>query len=300
MHYSDRISFPRFAFLLLLLLGGRFSAQANPYDSLLTDSQWYVPVQNLLAYTASGTNLADVNALSDQTTWNINTCINGVISGTAVANFQSGPITISSTTTMSGLITDSGQLRLNFTNSSNTTIGIGQVRQIDTTTYLEMQMITGSSTYLTHWAYMAPVPDDPSSVPVPTEWEWLPGTTWALEVPDLFGANPAQFAVDSYDNGYFWGSGTSSGDNFTFIASATPEGNLLFNILLGGTLTSLTGAISGDAGSGQMVMNSYDSPDGFSVSGAASVVPEPSSCALVAFAGLAVCLRRNWAARKRR
>lgn len=277
-------------------------ARAQTYDSLLTNSFWYVPAEYLLAFTANGTNLASTIPTVDQTIWSIGVCENGTFTGTSVAEFQIGSITYNATNTMNGIVTNSGQVRISFTNPDTpATIGVGQVRVVNDVSYMEMQMISGSTTtsFLTHWAYMAPFDGDPAfpptnytPLPLSTEWAWLNGTSWNLNIQDLFGGEAAVFSVDDYVNGYFWGSGTSQDGGFSFIASATPEGNLLFNVLDQGTLVSLTGFITGNATNGQMIMNTYDAPLGFSVGGSASVIPEPSAVLLLGSAlGLLLFLR---------
>ena len=74
---------------------------------------------------------------------------------------------------------------------------------------------------------------------------------------------------------------------YTQIGSTTPEGNVLFNVLISGTLTSLAGQITGTGLTGQMVLRSYDGTN-FGPAGYATVVsvPEPSTSCM-ALAGLA-------------
>jgi len=280
----------RLSLLLLLAAPLTLRAQSNPYDSLLGDSSWYVPAENLLAYFASGTDLTDTIPVADQTIWTLGACTGGIFSGTSNATFQLGPLAISSTTTISGLVTETGQMRMAFSSTSSTTIGIGQIRNISGTDYVEMQMITqAGDSYVTHWAYMAQYIDGTTTLPdlladpVPADntYAWLAGTNWALDCPDLFPST-TPFTITTYDGGYFWGTGTSGSDPFTLIGSATPEGNLLFSILSSGTLTSLSGQISGTTTNGAMAFHTYSEPDGFATGGAATVVPEPSALALLA------------------
>ena len=163
----------------------------------------------------------------------------------------------------------------------------------------EMQMITGNSTVLTtHWAYMAAYDPDtftpPSLFPDGTllsqEWRWTEGSTWAIQSDTLFGAAGAgTFTVTDYRNGYFWGPGSgppsTAAETFTHIGSITPEGNVLFNVLIGGTLTSLAGQITGTGLTGRMALRPYDG-SAFGPEAIATVVtvPEPATIALVAVA----------------
>ena len=107
-----------------------------------------------------------------------------------------------------------------------------------------MQMATGSNSIITHWAYMCQAtpgttPPEPNGPPLNSgflsnEWRWMEGTDWALTDTELFGSQPGSgvFQIESYRNGYFWGSGSGEGNQqFNVLGSVTPEGNLLFLIL---------------------------------------------------------------------
>jgi hypothetical protein len=255
---------------------------------------------------------------SDQTVWSLGTATNGAFTGTAVGTFRPLDfplLAISNTNTIaSGIVTDAGQIRMTFVGVSSgaQTIGIGQVRTISGTDYMQMQMITGNSSVLTtHWAYMAKY--DPNTFVPPTlfpdgtllsqEWKWTDGSTWQLQSEDLFGpGGSGTFTITNYRNGYFWGPGTGPMDTaaatYTQIGSITPEGNVLFNVLIGGTLTSLSGQITGTGLTGQMVLRSYDGTS-FGPAGYATVVsvPEPSTCASLlagmAYGGYVVFRRRK-------
>jgi hypothetical protein len=285
------------------------AAQSTTWDSLMTNSQWYVPAENLLAYMATATSFANPQAVADQTIWNIGTSINGVFSGTSNAEFKLGPVSFTSTTTMNGLVTDAGQVRIVFTQPDTpATIGIGQVREIDDTAFLEMQMITGEDDlYITHWAYMAPYDGNPATLPplgispsqlTSEEWNWMAGTNWSLQNDDLFGeGETGYFSVTDYQNGYYWGTGTgpegSAAETFSVLGSATPEGNILFNVLSGASLTSLTGVISGTGATGQMFLRSYSTEGTFGEPGLAQVVPEPGAVALFVLGGGLLLWRRR-------
>ncbi len=98
----------------------------------------YVSTANLLAYMTSDTAFNDPVPINDQTIWDIGTTANGVFTGTSTATFQIGPGSIQSTTTMNGLITDSGQVRIAFSSdSAPTAVGIGQVRDVAGETYIQ-------------------------------------------------------------------------------------------------------------------------------------------------------------------
>jgi len=270
--------------------------QSSTWDGILSNSQWYVPGDNLRSYIASGTNLADNAAVADQTLWTLGVATNGVFTGTSSTDLKEGAIVISSTRTMSGLVTTEGQIRIVFTGTSGTTtIGIGQMREITGTTYMEMQMLTSiGGSYLTHWAYMTPYDGNPETLPaldLPTtpisqEWAWMEDTTWNLASDGLFGpGGVGTFTLGTYDNGYYWGTGTgpegSATESFSVIGSATPEGNILFDVLSDGVLTSLAGQIAGDATTGEMALRIYDAAGNPGDASVATVVPEPGTVALL-------------------
>jgi len=294
-------------------------AQSTNWDAMLENSQWYVPSENLLAYITPGTNLSSALPFADQTTWDITNSMNGVFEGLTALTGTIGTnvITQSSNTILDGVITDNGEVRIRFsaTNGAVTT-GIGQEITISGTNTIEMQMITGdggaSGTYITHWAYMLPYSNGvipPTTLPtnpvlLSTNWSWMQGTTWNLQNQDLFGTNTSGiFSISNYLNGYFWGSGTGPAGGsvgaFTLIGSATPEGNVLFNVLdsSNDVLTSLTGMISGEGTNGIMGLRTYTFDTNGAYAGSASVlaVPEPGICSLLrlgALAFLMICFKK--------
>jgi len=252
------------------------SAQDTRWDAILSNSNWYVPVPGLVAYATSNSNQT-INPIpiGDQTLWALGTATNGVFSGQSLVSFAiGGLVTPPGTSSMQGIVTEAGQIRIAFSSSdSPTIIGIGQMREISGVPLMEMQMITGSSLLITHWAYMTPYNPAIFTPPSPTQyvsadvtspqWRWTAGTTWRVSSQTLFGtAAPGTFKISDYSNGYYWGMGAAPQDstvgNFTVLGSMTPEGNVLFNFLLeGGSLNSLSGQITGDATTGTMVLRPY-------------------------------------------
>lgn len=294
----------------LLSVGG-VHGQSTKWDSTISNSYWYVPQENLLAYITSGTSFIDPapTVAWDQTLWSLGNSTNGVFSGDSRATFYVSPlVSFTSSNTILGVATDSDQIRMQFTSTTGngTTIGIGQFRDVNGTTAMQMQMITGSagSVLFSHWAYMLPydpntfTPPDPlpNSIFVSTQWAWTENTTWTLQDDDLFGmGGSGTFSITNYRNGYFWGSGSgpagTPGESFTQLGSITPEGNVLFNLFdSSANLVSLTGQITGGPNDGAMVLRSYGfngttatfGPEGF-----ASVVPEPGALALLSTAAAA-------------
>ena len=251
------------------------SAQDTRWDGLLSNSNWYVAIPNLVAY-ASGNRNTTSNPfpIGDQTLWALGTATNGVFTGQSEATFAIGStVTAPTTSSMQGIVTDAGQIRIQFTSAGSPTIvGIGQMREIGGVPLMEMQMIAGTSLLVTHWAYMAPYNPAVFTPPSPTQyvsadvtspqWRWTAGTTWQVSSPTVFGtATPGTFKITGYSNGYYWGVGAAPLDspvgNFTVLGSMTPEGNVLFSLLFGASLDSLSGQITGDATTGNMALRAY-------------------------------------------
>ena len=131
-------------------------------------------------------------------------------------------------------------------------------------------MISGSDSYVTHWAYMVPYPSSytpaaPSTIPVTTaspQWAWTPGTPWKMVSPSLFGnSEPGRFIITAYNGGYFIGQGVDStgSANFTALGSITPEGRVLLNTITEDTATldSFYGTITGNALAASMRLGPY-------------------------------------------
>lgn len=267
------------------------SAQDTRWDSILSNTNWYVAIPNLVAY-ASG-NRSDISnpfAIGDQTLWSLGTVTNGSFRGVSEATFAIGPtVTAPTYSSMHGLVTEAGQIRIEFTSpDSATVVGVGQMRTVGGVPLMEMQMITGSSLLVTHWAYMAPYNPAVFTPPSPTqyvsaditspEWRWTAGTTWQVSSPTVFGTTtPGTFKITGYSNGYYWGVGAAPLDsrvgNFTVLGSMTPEGNLFFNLLFGATYDSLAGQITGDATTGIMALRAYTLSGPVGAPTTASIMP---------------------------
>jgi hypothetical protein len=221
---------------------------SNRWDSLLSDSTWYVPAANLLAYRLDSSSTDTPIPAADQTIWSIGKAIDGRFSGRSVAKIVDATGTVNRAfNTMEGVVTETGQARITFTSPIGSTVtGIGQVRRVNGVEAMEMQMITGGGgSYTTHWAYMLPLTDS-TTPPDPatdlgeqttyrsTQYNWLRGTSWTLRSHDANRSNVGgSFTIDGYRNGYFWGEGQESGSKETFqvLGSITPEGNFFLNAI---------------------------------------------------------------------
>ncbi|WP_165933603.1 autotransporter outer membrane beta-barrel domain-containing protein [Aquabacter spiritensis] len=252
--------------------GGGALAQSSAWDAIISNSNWYVTVPQMLAYAAPSTSFADPVPIGDQTLWSLGTSVNGVFSGTSTGQLQIGPIVSTSYLEIHGVVTTDGMITMLFTPATGvSTIGLGQMQQVGDVTTMEMQMITGTSLLVTHWAYMTPY--DPATFTPPTaqvvpsnaspQWAWTAGTPWRVVSPALFGsAAPGTVVFTNYKSGYFWGVGVGPDGNpnssFTVLGSITPQGKVLFNVIQDGTLVSLYGAAEGDPAAAQMLLGSYD------------------------------------------
>lgn len=263
----------------------------------LENTQWYVPVENLLAY-AAPQDLSNPTPIGDQTLWNITSSSNGHIEGLAVVDLSVS--SSSSQLPFQGTVTEGGQIRIEFGHGQGQapTTGVGQMRWLDGEWRMEMQMITGSSVLITHWAYQSQLdsntlPPDPDNPPldenlVTRDFSWLEGSRWAISENSLFGkGKTGVFTIDEYHNGYFWGSGTSK-KPFNVLGSVTPEGNVIIAISVnGGTSSWRIGQIISNGAGGVMVLRTYvDKPaTGFAwnidgASSAAAAITRLTSTAL--------------------
>ena len=114
----------------------------------------------MIAYISSNRS-PTVNPLpiGDQTLWELGTTTNGMFTGVSQATFATGSTVNPPTYAfMQGVVTKSGQIRITFTSPGGNppVIGVGQMENINGVPLMEMQMITGTSPQITHWAYMTP------------------------------------------------------------------------------------------------------------------------------------------------
>lgn len=247
------------------------------WDPVISNTSWYVTVPQMLAYASGTVSFANPQPIGDQTLWALGTSVNGVFSGTSTAQLLIGNVSSYTTTSIQGSVTATGQILMVFTPSSGpVTIGLGQMAFRGGEYEMEMQMITGSSTLVTHWAYM--VSYDPATFTPPQaqqvnsnespNWKWTAATPWRISSPGLFGsAGQGNLVITNYDGGYFWGvavaPGGASAGVFTVLGSITPEGRVLLNTLSGGQLSSLYGGIVGTPAEAAMLLGAYDTSGTF-------------------------------------
>lgn len=228
------------------------AALASRWDHIVKGT-WYVPAANLLSYFYEPFTTKPL-ALADQTIFQIPEAHRGVFSGQSTLHLSSSPSGLvgadGSTSLMSGVVTPSGRIRIEFTPEgadSPAVTGLGSMQFINGSWRMTMQMATGTGTYLIHWAYMtklgpkasppAPLYQDTRGSLRNSEWRRLLGTKWALADSQL-SANPTGaangaitgvFRIDSFRNGYFEGIGPPS-NPLSVVGSITPEGSLFLVI----------------------------------------------------------------------
>ncbi len=276
MLHLSRALYLKHPWVVIALLGGWLAqahAQSSSWDTTLSNTNWYVPVSQLLAYASPHTNFMNPAPMGDQTLWALGRSVNGSFGGLSTANLAIGGVTSASQTLMQGTVTPSGQISILFTPTTGgaATLGVGQLRSRGDLPEIEMQMITGTELLVTHWAYMLPYNpatfNPPAAQAIPLNisarnWSWTEGTPWRIVSPTIFGSSgTGKFIITDYKNGYFWGQGIgpngSTVNNFTLLASTTPEGKVLFSTLSNGSLTTLYGDLTGTALNAQMLLGSY-------------------------------------------
>ncbi len=283
MDYFNKTLLARAIWISILFLFGMEQARATDYAPILSGSNWYVPVPNMLAYGANSSNgFSSPFPIGDQTLWN------GVVvtspAGSAITSFTGsteaslalGPITTIASSTMAGNVSSTGAIAIVFTpiGGGTSTLGLGQFETVGGVNAMEMQMVTGTGLITTHWAYMLPynpstfTPLPATTIPVSAAnpyYAWMPGTVWKMVSTSLFGGgSPGRFVINGYNGGYFTGTGvgpTGSGVNFTELGSVTPQGKVLFASINNGSVVvnSSYGDIAGLNGSASIALAGYDS-----------------------------------------
>jgi outer membrane autotransporter protein len=266
--------------LVVLITAGTQTANAQiaKYAAIINDPNnygWYVPDRYFLTYASSSDSFAKPAPVGDQTLWTNMRAdpTTGVFTGRTVAVLAVGSgFTPPSPQTMLGVVDDQGHILIRFTpvGGDTSTLGVGQFQTYGTSSQMEMQMISGTSTYVTHWAYMTPypasyTPSAPITIPVSNaspQWAWSSGTPWKIVSPTLFGnLKSGRFIISAYNAGYFIGQGVDStgSASFTALGSVTPEGKVLFNTITDDTaaLESFYGTLTGDALAASMRLGPY-------------------------------------------
>ena len=134
----------------------------SPHDnwSWLKDTYWYVPQENLPAVETTLSPLAH-QLISDQTVWHIEDYAEGYFWGKQVVKLSTNDQYLCMQ--LVGSITPQGDIQMTFTFTLPPAVppalnlkvsGLGKMRRVRGTWQPEMQMTTGVSSLVTHWAFM--------------------------------------------------------------------------------------------------------------------------------------------------
>jgi len=150
--------------------GAEMSTDANNWE-WLKNTYWYVPEQNLLAI-RSDPETGQIEQVYDQTVFQITNFLGGYFWGKVVVQLMTGTGSSPAAADppvmcfqLVGSVTPEGSLYLSFSptptshrsrQQNNTpTVGAGVMRLKDDKWTMELQMASGTSQVVSHWAYMA-------------------------------------------------------------------------------------------------------------------------------------------------
>jgi len=140
---------------------------------------WYVPPINLPAVIWNPSDPMNYSSVSDQTVWHIESYADGYFFGTVVAQLGATPpacqYLIGSVTPEGGVYIAFNQLTTQPDETPVITAGSGKMAFKDGEWTFLMQMSTGSSIQVAHWAYMLECTPDEEC------WENLPGVQRGIE-----------------------------------------------------------------------------------------------------------------------
>ncbi|MES2655354.1 MAG: hypothetical protein V4620_07185 [Bacteroidota bacterium] len=155
--------------------------------SFLKDSYWYVPVKYLPALQMSA-ETTEPTQMIDQTVWQITGYNDGYFWGNCAALiYETGtqPTNNPNAMRIVGTITPEGTVQMAFMpiiniGASMATSGFGKMKEDNKQWVFEMQMSSGVTDLVAHWAEMYETSEGEPS------WEKLPGTDYS--VPDFLAA----------------------------------------------------------------------------------------------------------------
>ncbi|MEI7888176.1 MAG: hypothetical protein WCJ04_12360 [Actinomycetes bacterium] len=258
---------------------------SSRWDKIVA-GEWYVPSQNLEAWQL-GPNSAE-RVIGAWQNWYDFKILNGHYSGptqSAISAYQDGawgaPY-FPPAGTMSGDISTDGTIRMLITSPGlPSTHAIGHMIFVSGQWRMTMQTdlpISGDvAPYALQWANMTKLRDgetipgspsytdlgslvntQPSTDPLDSpQYSWLAATDWSVRDSSFTSGQPAAFRINSYSNGYFFGS--SIGINrFSVTGSVRPDGGLyLVFTRPDGTMTTRSGTVSGPGKSARMFFHTY-------------------------------------------
>jgi hypothetical protein len=155
--------------------------------NFLVGTYWYVPDAFLPAVQMTATEDAPV-WMTDQTVWQITGYKDGYFWGNCAALiYQTGttPDAAPSARKLIGSVTPNGEVQISFMalntlGAAMSISGWGHLKDRVGSWFFEMQMASGVTDLVAHWAYMAETKEGDDS------WNKLPGTTYS--VPDFLSA----------------------------------------------------------------------------------------------------------------
>ncbi len=159
----------------------------NSKWNFLKDSYWYVPTAFLPALQMNATD-AEPTQMIDQTVWQITDYKYGYFWGNCAALLYENENPESQTLSgfrFAGSVTPDGKVQISFMPISElgavmSTVGTGNMIKDDGEWVFNMQMESGITDLVVHWANMEETKEGESS------WEKLPGTEYS--VPELLEA----------------------------------------------------------------------------------------------------------------
>lgn len=92
--------------------GGSAFAQSAIWDATLSNSNWYVPMPQLLAYAAPATGFSNPIPIGDQTLWRLGAASNGAFTGISSAQLAIGLAHHVENSTIQGFVTTAGQITM--------------------------------------------------------------------------------------------------------------------------------------------------------------------------------------------
>jgi hypothetical protein len=84
-------------------------AQSTIWDTTLSNTNWYVPVPQLLAYASPATGFNNPLPIGDQTLWSFGAATNGAFTGLSTAQLAIGPLPVTQISTIQGFVTPRGR-----------------------------------------------------------------------------------------------------------------------------------------------------------------------------------------------
>ncbi len=151
----------------MVLCGAAAAEQPSPRRwAWMEGTVWYVPPESLPAIMTTATSPAVVKLL-DQTVYSIDGYSGGFFWGVVRAQLMpektklpAKPDDDPTCMRLAGSVTPQGTLNLSFTpiSSGERTTGVGFMQRYDGAWTMELQMTTGDTAQVSHWAYMKSCP----------------------------------------------------------------------------------------------------------------------------------------------